>query len=142
MTFYWTPGTKGLKSLLKRFESNPELLEWYNNVIQEQPSKGIIDILDEKHLPTKKHYIPNHAVMNPNKSTQKIRIVYDDSVKKKNSTRSLNECLNRDPFILEDIYALLSRFRTSRIGIVADIEKSFLQVGLRSKTEMLPDFCE
>ena len=111
-------------------------------MIQEQPSKGIIDILDEKHLPTKKHYIPNHAVMNPNKSTQKIRIVYDDSVKKKNSTRSLNECLNRDPFILEDIHALLSRFRTSRIGIVADIEKSFLQVGLRSKTEMLPDFCE
>ena len=100
-------------------------------MIKEQPSKGIIDILDEKHLPTKKHYIPNHAVMNANKSTKNIRIVYDASVKKNNSTRSLNECLNRGPFILEDIYTLLLRFRTTRIGIVADIEKFFLQVGLQ-----------
>ena len=84
-----------------------------------------------------RHYIPNHAVMNPNKSTTKIRIVYDDAVKKKNSTRSLND---RGPLILEDICALLLRFRTTRIGIVADIEKSFVQVGLQEQNRDITRF--
>ena len=84
-----------------------------------------------------RHYIPNHAVMNPNKSTTKIRIVYNAAVKKKNSTRSLND---RGPLILEDICALLLRFRTIRIGIVADIEKSFLQVGLQEQNRDVTRF--
>ena len=120
-----------LKSLMKRFESNPELLERYNNVIKEQLSKGIIENTDEKDLPTRRHYIPHHTVISPNKSTTKIRIVYDASTKKKNDMKSLNGCLSRRPVILEDMPALLLRFRIKRIGIIADIEKPFLQVGLQ-----------
>ena len=44
--------------------------------------------------------------------------------------KSLNECLHRGPVILENLCGLLLRFRTKRIGIIADIEKAFLQVGL------------
>ena len=44
--------------------------------------------------------------------------------------KSLNKCLHRGPVILEDLYGLLLIFRTKRIGIIADIEKAFLQVGL------------
>ena len=122
-----------LKSLLKIFESNPELLERYDNVIKEQLSKEIIEKVDEKDLPTRRHYIPHHAVITPNKSTTKIRIVYDASTKKKNDMRSLNEYLNRGPIILEDMCALLLRFRSKRTGIIADIEKAFLQLGLQEQ---------
>ena len=45
--------------------------------------------------------------------------------------KSLSECLHRGLVILEDLCGLLLRFRTRRIGIIADIEKAFLQVGLR-----------
>ena len=42
--------------------------------------------------------------------------------------KSLTECLHQGPMILEDLCGLLLRFRTKKI--IADIEKTFLQVGL------------
>ena len=118
-----------LKSSLKRIEGNPELLEWYDNDIKEQLSKGIIDKVDEKDLTTRRYYIlPHHAVINPKKSTTKIRTVYDASAKKKNGMRSSNECLHRCPVILK-----VRHFRTKRIGITADIDKSFLQIALQEQ---------
>ena len=109
-------------------------------MIKKQLSKGIIEKVDEKDLPTRRHYIPHHAVINPNKSTTKIRIVYDASAKKKDGMRSLNECLSRGQTILEDMCPLLLRFRTKRIGIIADIEKAFLQVGLREQDRDIARF--
>ena len=79
---------------------NPELLERYDNVIKKQLSKGILEKVDEKTLPTTRHYIPHDVVINPNKSTAKIRIVYDAFAKKKNDMRSLNECFNQVSTIL------------------------------------------
>ena len=102
-------------------------------MIKEQLSKGIIEKVDEKDLPKRRHYISHHALISPNKSTTKIRIVYDASAKKKNGMKSLNECLSRGPIILEDMCALFLRFRTKRIGIIADIGKVFLQVGLQEQ---------
>ena len=109
-------------------------------MIKKQLSKGIIEKVDEKDLPTRRHYIPHHVVTNPNKSTTKIRIVYDASAKKKDGMRSLNEYLSRGQTILEDMCPLLLRFRTKRIGIIADIEKTFLQVGLREQDRDIARF--
>lgn len=45
----------------------------------------------------------------------------------------MNECLYRGPFILEDLCGLLMKFRTKKIGIIADIEKAFLQIRLKEE---------
>ena len=121
-----------LKSLIKRLEKNPDLLEKYNNIIQEQIAKGIIERVEssEEDNENRKHYIPHHAVITPEKTTTKIRIVYDASAKIKRSAKSLNECLYRGPVILEDLCGLLLRFRMKKIGLILDIEKAFLQVRL------------
>ena len=121
-----------LKSLSKRLEKNPNLLEKYNNIIQEQIAKGVIERVEssEEDNENRKHYILHHAVITPEKSTTKIRIVYDASAKIKRNAKSLNECLYRGPVILEDLCGLLLRFRMKKIGLVSDIEKAFLQVGL------------
>ena len=47
--------------------------------------------------------------------------------------RSLNEFLSRGPIILEYMCALLLRFRTKRIGIITNIKKTLLQVGLKEQ---------
>ena len=66
-----------LKSLIKRIEKNPDLLEKYNNVIQEQIANSVIERVEssEEDNENGKHYIPHHAVITPEKATATIRIV-------------------------------------------------------------------
>jgi len=75
-----------------------------------------------------KHYIPHHPVVTPSKNTKMVRIVYDASAKTRKGNLSLNEYLYRGLVISPNLYGLLIRFRLSPIGIVADVEKAFLNV--------------
>ena len=78
-----------------------------------------------------KHYIPHHVVITPQKATTKLRIVYDASARSRFGNKSLNECLYRSPVLLQNLCGILLRFRLYEIGIVSEIEKAFLQVGLQ-----------
>ena len=77
-------------------------------------------------MDTTKHYIPHHTIINPDKASTKVRVVYDASAKIKKGQKSLNECLYPGPTMLKDLVGIL----LNRIAIVADIEKAFLQIGL------------
>ena len=61
----------------------------------------------------------------------KICLVFDTSAKTRKGNRSLNECLHCGPVFLEDLCALLVRFRLNKVALIADVEKAFLQVGLQ-----------
>ena len=58
-------------------------------------------------------------------------IVYDASAKAKKMNISLNESLYRGPVILGDLCSLLLRFGTHETAIIADIEKTFLQISFQ-----------
>ena len=101
-----------LKSILGRLQRNPELLQSYSTIIQDQLERGIIEKVTSESLEgPNKHYIPHHAVITPTKTTIKMRVVYDASAKTKQTNKSLNECLYRGPVILPDLCGLLIRFR-------------------------------
>lgn len=123
-----------LKSLVKKLKAE-SLINKYNDVIMSQLEVGVIEKVEDQHssYEHKTHYIPHHGVLTENKETTKLRIVYDASAKTKKEYNSLNESLFRGPVFLENICGLLCRFRTHQIGIIADIEKAFLQVGLQDK---------
>ena len=121
-----------LRSTVKKLTKTPKPFKQYNEIIQDQLNRGII----EKATSTSsegliKHYIPHHPVIIPAKNTTKVRIVYDASAKTKKDNKSLNKCLYRRPVILPSLHGLLIRFRLSPIGVVGDIEKAFLNVGLQ-----------
>ncbi|XP_068750817.1 uncharacterized protein [Montipora capricornis] len=121
-----------LRCLTNRLAKNPEHLTKYDAVIQDQLHKGIVEIVpDEESVNTLKHYIPHDEIVTPEKTTTKIRIVFDASAKTKKGSQSLNENLHRGPIILEDLCGLLTRFRLNRVALIADVEKAFHQVGLQ-----------
>lgn len=121
---------KRLLSLIRRLKRTPDLLEKYDEVIREQLRLGIIVPVERERNNNahRIHYIPHHAVVRYNKSTTKIRVVYDASAK--GTGPSLNDCLHVGPPLHQKIFDLLLRFRMHLIAITADIEKAFLMVGV------------
>ena len=121
-----------LRSQVNRLSRNDKHLQKYDAIIQDQVQKGIVEVVpDEDCTTTLRHYIPHHEVLTPEKTTTKLRIVFDASAKTRKKNQSLNERLHRGPVILEDLCGLLLRFRLHKVALVPDVEKAFLQVGLQ-----------
>lgn len=121
-----------LKSLTNKLLQKPELMEKYDSIFKDQEQKRIIERVDRDHSDGRKHYLPHHVVITPEKTTSKLRVVYDASAKTKKDGKSLNDCLCRGPVLLKDLCGMMLRFRLHKIGIIADIEKAFHQVGLQT----------
>ncbi|XP_048477625.1 uncharacterized protein LOC105393457 [Plutella xylostella] len=121
-----------LTSLLRRLDKNT--LAIYDDTIQEQESSGVIEKVKNafENVQHPIHYLSHHCVVKKDSSTQ-LRIVYDASAKSKSTQSSLNECMYKGPLMLEDLTGLILRFRQHEIGILADIEKAFLQLGLQNE---------
>ena len=73
-----------IKSLARRFKRDKSLLMEYDEVISSQITQGIIDkVTINTETTERRHYLPHHPVMTPSKSTTKLQIVYDASIKAK-----------------------------------------------------------
>ena len=98
-----------LASTVTQIKKNPETMKQYNNIIEDQVKKGIIEKIDDNTVEGEiKHYIPHHGVIKPNNLTTKLRILYDASAKAKKTNLSLNESLYQRPVILEDLCLITS----------------------------------
>ena len=121
---------KRLIGLLRRLNGNPEVLQQYDAIIQDQIKKGVVEYVDSKEIPEDVlvHYLPHHAVLREDKLTTKLRIVYDASAR--TTGQSLNDCLYVGPKSGQNIMDILMRFRSHKIAIAADIEKAFLMISV------------
>ena len=121
-----------LKSLQRKLLKEPELIREYNQIIEEQLSKGIVErVAAEKDNENEDvHYLPHHAVIRRDHETTKLRIVYDGSAKPPERTHSLNDCLETGPNYTPQLFDTPVNFRWHKIGLTADIEKASLMVGI------------
>ncbi|KAL3085291.1 hypothetical protein niasHS_010360 [Heterodera schachtii] len=120
-----------LDNNLKKLDK--EKFQLYDQIIQEQLSKGIVEMVpDPKAWTGKLHYLPHQAVIKDDHQTTKLRIVYDGSAHTKD-TPSLNQCLDKGPQLLNDLIGIVMRCRMSEILICADIEKAFLQILIKEE---------
>ena len=101
----------------------------YNRIIEEQLRPGFIEKVPESELAKPCHYIPHHAV-HKESATTPVRIVYDCSCREARHLASLNDCLETGSAFLNDLSAILLRFRSHNYGLTADIGKAFLHVQL------------
>ena len=112
--------------LEKRFDKNPQLKENYCTFMQEYEKLNHLSLIKIQ-KPSSGFYLPHHAVMKEDSLTTKIRVVFDGSAKTSSGV-SLNDSLMVGPTIQDDLFALLTRFRSHRYALTADIEKMYRQV--------------
>ena len=124
-----------LKSMHFQLSKTPDILREYENIIQEQLAAGIIENIpnqsSEELNDEDVYYLPHHGVIRKNRETTKLRIVYDGSAKSPGQQLSLNDCLPTGPNYIPQLADVLMRFRWNRIAITADIEKTFLMIGIQ-----------
>ena len=115
-----------MQGLLSRLCEKPDTLKEYDGVINDQIERGIVEVVMDDIMLGFFIHIPYHAVIRRDKSTTKLRIVYDASAKSDGA--SLNDCLHASPALTQSIYDIMTRFRNQRVAILGDIEKVFLMV--------------
>lgn len=126
-----TVAERRLKSTVEALRKKG-LIEDYQEVFNQWLDEKIIEEVKHDELEkTSCHYLPHRAVVKEH-STTTIRPVFDASAKVKNSF-SLNDCLAKGPNYIELIPSILNKFRLSQYGVVADIRKAFLQIGINEK---------
>eukprot|EP00112_Aurelia_sp_Birch-Aquarium-sp1_P014174 Seg3041.3 transcript_id=Seg3041.3/GoldUCD/mRNA.D3Y31 product="hypothetical protein" protein_id=Seg3041.3/GoldUCD/D3Y31 len=122
---------KTLEGIFSRLKANPTLLSEYDSIIREQEIRGIIERVDPTHEGELGQitYLPHHPVIRQDKTTTKVRIVYDASAKDCNGT-SLNSCLYTGPCLLKTVAEIMARFRLFPFALTSDIEKAFLMISI------------
>lgn len=120
--------TKRFSFLEKRLENNLNLKEKYSEVIQEYVKLGhMVEIPDPETNKKNSCYLPHHAVIREDKSTSKLRVVFDASCKN-NRGVSLNDSLMIGPTLQPDLRHLIMCWRRYPVCLVADIVKMYRQV--------------
>ena len=120
---------KRIHSLANRLSQTPGHLQTYNSIICDQLNRGFIERVYTPKKPGLTHFIPHHCVKK-NSITTLIRIVYDCSCRQSKDHSSLNDCLLTGPHFLNDLCAIIIRFRTHNYSISTNTEKAFLHIHL------------
>lgn len=121
-----------LNSQIRKLRKEPDVLQEYDAVIQEQLDSGVIEKVAQLEEADKGYYIPHLAVIRREASTTKLRVVYDASAKARKGGTSLNDCLHKGPSLNPLLFDILLRFREKRVVLVGDIEKAFLNIEVDS----------
>ncbi|KRY26929.1 hypothetical protein T01_2962 [Trichinella spiralis] len=135
----WKPGMASLpnnyatairryRSLEKRLSRDSGFDKDYTTVMQSYFDNGWAEEAPASKTPGKTWYLPHHAVYQQGTTGRKFRIVFDGSAVHRGT--SLNDHLESGPNLHVDLMGILLRFRRFRVGLQADIEKMYLQVGL------------
>ncbi|XP_043474378.1 uncharacterized protein LOC122506328 [Leptopilina heterotoma] len=103
-----------------------DLLQACANVFQEWLSEGVIKVVSKTENEGLNHYLPHRPVIKEH-STTEIRPVL--TLCKKGSP-SLNQCLEKGANLIELIPSALNGFREYEIGVVLNVKKAFLQIGI------------
>lgn len=123
-----------LRSLHHKLRKEPSLL---STIIQDQLKGGIVKKVPAKDLKKKltpqSYYLPHLAVVQKDRETTKLRIVYDGSAKASKHENSLNDCLQTGPNHLPHVFNMLANFCKNIVGLTADIEKAFLMAGIQDE---------
>jgi hypothetical protein len=114
---------------IAKMRRQPILFDKAQTIIDDQLRRGTIEVAPTTHQSKMVHYLPHHFVINEDKATTKIRMVFNASAKA-STNPSLNNCMYRGPIDMPEIPGLLFRLRTPEILLTGDVEKAFHAIHL------------
>lgn len=109
-----------------RLLKNPELKSEYDRVISEYASLNQMVNVTASNT-DRVYYLPHHAVLKPDSTTTKLRVVFNASSASSNGN-SLNDLLYPGPILQPDLTVLILRWRLFRYVFNSDIEKMYRQI--------------
>ncbi|XP_075157918.1 uncharacterized protein LOC142231185 [Haematobia irritans] len=141
----------------KSLRKSPDLDLEYTNVLSEylklghmEPTSSTEICYNSKYF---SYYLPHHAVVKPERTSTKVRVVFNAS-KKTTSGFSLNDILHTGPILQNDLMNVILRWRFFRYVFNGDIQKMYRQIYVheddrkfqrilfrQSATGEISDFC-
>ena len=123
---------KRLYNLERRLFREPEIAEEYKKIIGKHLEKGYVTkvpLMEDNQAV--RWYLPHFPVVKKDRSTTKVRIVFDASAKYNNV--ALNDVIHQGPKLQNDLFSVLLRFRRYPIALACDIAEMYLRVELYPK---------
>ncbi|XP_036340244.1 uncharacterized protein LOC118749546 [Rhagoletis pomonella] len=121
---------RNLLRIERRLARDEDLRQRYNEFMQELIEMKHMELAPESSNQT--FYMPHHPVVKESSLTTKLRVVFNASAKSATGN-SLNDALFVGPQLQQDLFSILTRFRTHRYAVTADIAKMYRQVCVSPK---------
>ena len=138
----WIPGARlygtneqpsriRLANVNKKLSKDRSLKVEYEKIVKDQLANGIVEKAPEKPAGKRTYYMPHKPVIRENATTTKIKMVFDASAKPAPLANSINECMFTGPSLQPLLWDILIRARMTPNLLLADIQKAFLQIGVK-----------
>ncbi|GFU86972.1 integrase catalytic domain-containing protein [Trichonephila clavipes] len=124
-----------LNSLWKRLSRDKEYLSLYEKFLQEYEDLGHMSEIKADGSGVS-FYMPHHSVYRPEKSTTKMRTVFNAS-SPSTSGKSLNSIQFNGGLVQEDLFSIMVRFRKHKYAFTTDIEKMFRMINIHPEQTCL-----
>ena len=120
---------KRLLNTEKRLFKEKDIADSYVSTIEDYKQKGYIKrVQTEEVSNSSSWYLPHFPVIRKDKTTTKVRIVFDAAAKF--NGLSLNDTIYQGPKLQKDLCDILMRFRRNPVALVCDIQEMYLRIGL------------
>lgn len=123
--------------LEKKFKNNDEFFKRYKKFIQEFIELGHAHEVTRKSASSEiEYFMPHHAVIREDKSTTKLRVVFNASAQS-NTGVSLNDILMVGPVVQPDLFSVLIRFRSYEYALISDITMMYRMIKIKERYQPL-----
>ena len=106
---------------------NKEVRDGYVNTIKDYITKGYVSEVDSNSSTEwNTWFLPHFPLVKPDRSTTKVRIIFDESAKHKGLC--LNDVIHKGPKLQRELFSVLLRFRRFPFALVGDIAEIYLHI--------------
>lgn len=118
---------KRLDGIWKRLDRDSNLKSLYSAFMEEYKILNHMELVEDAENDSDCYVIPHHSVYKPEKSSTKLRVVFNASMPT-TSGLSLNDILLKGKIPQQDLFSIMVRFRKHRYAFTADVQKMYRMI--------------